>query len=127
MRVRRGRDSLQTPRVSNETASERWYRVALDAAPWWPAVSTLPVEELATRAAEFARRQERNAIHDVGHLEELFAVAAFRTVNRRWSTCAATLRAPHCPVAQGYLEVVLHVRGKRIHHQRRGSHRCGDP
>jgi hypothetical protein len=57
--------------------ADRWRRVALESEAWWPQVSDVPVAELADRVAEFARRQERNAVYDAADLVELFTAAGF--------------------------------------------------
>jgi hypothetical protein len=57
--------------------ADRWRQVALGARSWWPQVSQLPVDELADRVAEFAQRQERNAVFDAGDLIELLTTAGF--------------------------------------------------
>lgn len=57
--------------------ADRWRQVALGSRSWWPQVSEVPVDELADRVTEFARRQERNAVFDARDLIELFTTAGF--------------------------------------------------
>jgi hypothetical protein len=63
--------------TGRDGVADRWRQVALGSRAWWPQVSRVPVAELADRVAEFARRQERNAIYGAGDLVELFTAAGF--------------------------------------------------
>lgn len=66
-----------TATTGRDAVADRWRQAALASRAWWPQVSAVPVAELADRVGEFARRQERNAVHDAGDLVELFATAGF--------------------------------------------------
>jgi transposase len=88
--VRDGGVVLTTVRIHDRAASgdadrsrvaERWRDVALSARPWWPQVSSEPVTRLADRVAEFALRQERNAVYDLESLTRLFSDAGFDDVH----------------------------------------------
>jgi SAM-dependent methyltransferase len=70
-------EGTPTEPVSPETTAVRWGRAAAAAAPWWPTVSILPVDELIHRAETFARRQERNAFYGAAEIEKLFNLAGF--------------------------------------------------
>lgn len=66
--------------AGRERTVRRWRQTAVDSAPWWPAVSTLPPEELADRVATFAQRQERNAMYERDEVVALMRNAGFNQV-----------------------------------------------
>ncbi|MGI8667402.1 MAG: hypothetical protein ACR2N4_15480 [Jatrophihabitans sp.] len=68
-------NSVQAARSGSQ--AELWRQVAQDSWSWWPAVSRLPVAELADKVAGFAQQQERNAVYAVAQLAELFEQAGF--------------------------------------------------